>query len=314
MVTSRDYSRNRRSRAGFTLIEALIALVMFGLITMSLAMALSAAMKAQQVSARKQDDAGTARAVFGTMTRDIEAAYGSMNSPASVFITGGASGGGGGGSTIQTSPGLLLFSTLSHRIQDGRDMSQGPVGGMPTAAQSALSSDTPPQSDMALVRYNLDSATGMLTRTAISVPYAQDLDQQTPGPAVTLAQHVVSLTFRYWDFNQQNWRDSWDYEQQNQQGVTPTSAGTSSATPASGATGSSASSQANQSTTGDATLPGAVEVTLVVMRENGTTANYMTTIPIVAPQPYVDPNTQAQNNGTAPASTTTSGSRTPSGG
>src|SRR5581483_410100 len=126
--------RGRKQARGFTLVEALIALVIFGLITFALSMSISVALRAQTVSTERQQDTGEVRAIFGQLNRDLNAASGSLNNPASAFIAGGSQGG-----RNATGSGLLTLTTLSHRIE-ADDL----AGGNPVTTAAP-----PPQSDCA---------------------------------------------------------------------------------------------------------------------------------------------------------------------
>lgn len=266
--------RERKRARGFTLVEALIALVIFGLITFALSMSISVALRAQSVSTERQQDTGEVRAVFGQLNRDLNAAFGSLNSPASAFIAGGNQGG-----RNATGSGLLTLTTLSHRIE-ADDL----AGGNPVTTAAP-----PPQSDCALVRYDLDPATGTLARLESAVPNPQAVSQPSASPANVLSQRVLALNLRFWDTTNKTWRADWDFEQQNQPQQTA----------ANPQTGQTDQSGAAGSTTGDSMLPGAVEVTLALRKSDGTPAIYTTLIPIAAPQPQPRPTT-APTNGAAP--------------
>src|SRR5262245_18590019 len=73
---------------GFTLMEALVALIIFGIITSAVSLSLSAAMNAHRISTERQEETGSVRALFGALTRDIQAAIASPNDPNSVFMAG----------------------------------------------------------------------------------------------------------------------------------------------------------------------------------------------------------------------------------
>ncbi len=295
----RKIERRNTRRHGFTLLESIIALVIAGIIAFALAMSLSVALQAQSASTRRQEDNGEVRAIFGALTRDLTAAYGSMNNPASVFIAGG---GQGSQSALPNGPGLLTLTTLSHRIQadalTGNDMTAQPPAPMQ------------PQSDCALVRYDLDTTTGRLTRMESAIPNPQAVGQTTPDPANVLSNRVLTLQIRCWDPSMQSWRDYWDFEQQNQ---SQSQSGSASGTSNQNSTNNQNSPTSNNGT-GDSTLPSAVEVTLALRRADGTPATYTTLIPIAAPQPQpnetLSTTTGSSTTGSSPTGNTTAGNST----
>ncbi|HLV80778.1 MAG TPA: prepilin-type N-terminal cleavage/methylation domain-containing protein, partial [Chthonomonadaceae bacterium] len=63
MAGSRRHRAPAQARPGFTLIEAMVALVIFGIITTAIAFAMTAALSTQQAMQSRQDDAGEARAI-----------------------------------------------------------------------------------------------------------------------------------------------------------------------------------------------------------------------------------------------------------
>lgn len=295
--------RTRSRRSGFTLLEAIIAIVMFTFIMLAVSQAFQVSLQATSRSQHRQEDDGTVRAIFDVITRDILAAYGSPNSPTSVFMTSGSGG--------NASPGdLLTFTALSTRLQTPELDTQTSSG-----PQDSSQSVSQPQADMALVKYNFDPSSGTMYRIVSSVPSQQNTTASAPTPEQAIAQNVVSIQFSFWDPTQQNWRTDWDFEQQNQIGVVPLSSGStpmSSVTPggpASGSTGGQGT--ANTTATGDTYLPSAVKVTVTLQRSNGQTQDYVTTIPLGASQTYLDPNQTANVNTypptTAGTSTATSG-------
>lgn len=319
------------------MLEVMVALVIFGIITIALSNAMSAAMRARLLAEQRQDDSATVRAVFGILGRDLQSAYGSVYDPNSIFVTGG--GGSGNSQSTAAVGSLLTMASLSHRLSttdqnvdpsvDPTTVSLGSVG-------NAQGSNDPPQSPIALIRYDFDPQTGVLSRVAQAIPYLQSLQQATPGPDDVLASNIISLQLQYWDPAQQNWRDNWDYEQPNlppsataattlnlplASDTTTTAGGAGAptasvadpnATGASGASGSAAggaaANAAQSASTGssDLSLPSAVQITLVIRKRDGTSGTFSTILPIVTPAiqnyPYVggqtvNPVTAAQQNG-----------------
>ena len=95
----------QNTRRGFTLLEVMVALVIFGIITIALSNAMSAAMRARLLAEQRQDDSASVRAVFSILGRDLQGAYGSVYDPNSIFVTGG---GGSGNSQSTAAVGSLL--------------------------------------------------------------------------------------------------------------------------------------------------------------------------------------------------------------
>ncbi|MCS6776306.1 MAG: prepilin-type N-terminal cleavage/methylation domain-containing protein [Chloroherpetonaceae bacterium] len=268
---SRNVQRN--TRRGFSLLEALLALVIFTLISFAISLALSTVFQAQAAARRREEEAEVVRAVFGFLTRDLSAAFASANNPAAVFIAGGAT---TPGTTQRASGSLLLLSTLAHRIDftDGQVAATGPgVVAMP-------------QADFMLVRYDYDPATGSVFRTTATVPNLEVIERLSPSPESLLAERVTGLFLRFWDAEQRGWRTDWNYQQRNRQQQT-----TDSNNPA--------ELQASAAA-GDTGLPAAVEITLTLARRDGTTGMYTTTVPVAAPQPFAPATAPA---GTSPATT-----------
>ncbi len=294
--------RGRRKRhAGFTLLEAIVAIVMFTFIILAVSQAFNISLQATSRSQHRQEDDGSVRAVFDVITRDILAAYPSHNSPTSVFVTSG------GGSSA--GPGdLLAFTALATRLQAPELDTQSSNGRQQPTNQNG----SPPQTDLAFVRYNFDAGNGTLYRILSALPSQQNLTPVAPTPDQTVARNIVSIQLSFWDQTKQNWRTDWDYEQQNQIGVIPlNSSTTSSAASTSPSTGASSAGTANTTATGDTYLPSAVKVTVTLQQSNGQNKDYVTTIPLGASQTFVDPNQTANVNTypptTAGTSTATSG-------
>lgn len=289
--------RNRSVRAGFTLLEVLVALVIFATITVALSLSFDTAFQVQVVNGRRQKAMADVRVVFDFLTRDIQQAYASSGSSAAVFLVGGSATGSQSGQT-GVNGGLLTLMTRNNRIQNtaSGDSRQNVVNS---------ATDSPPQWDAALVRYDFDPQSRTLTRSVSSAPSLNALNQATPGPTGTIATNVESITLRLYDGTNQSWRTDWDYEQQNQQSSTGGTSGAGS-TGASSGTGSSNSS--TNSSTGDAYLPAQVEVTVVLRQEDGSQVSCMATIPVVAQTP-LDTQKPPTHQDTSTATGTGSGGR-----
>jgi prepilin-type N-terminal cleavage/methylation domain-containing protein len=317
-------------RSGFTLVEVMVALIIFAILTLALSMTLSSALHTQAELQEHQEQAGSVRAIFDLLTRDLQGAHASLNDPNSVFIAGATQG--------QTNPGgsgLLTLTSLTQRIESealaAAQMSAGQSAGSGSATSSA--GQSMPQWDSALVRYDLDTQSGTLRRIVSAVPNLQTMGGVSRSDTKSvLAENIVSLTLRYWDSSQQTWREDWDFEQQNQsassgqnttgqqtsngQNTTGQQTGTGQQTtgqtntPANGGTGGQTGNSAgNTSANGDSVLPTAVEVTLVLRSKDGTPATYITTIPVIAPQPQ-DAGTGTGSNGAGTNGSGTNGSGT----
>lgn len=189
--------RTRRGRGGFTLLEALISLIIFTLITVALALALNAASQTYGHANKAQAQSGEVRAIFGSLTRDIQAAYASNQNPVSQFVSGGAASGSAGSATRGSSDGLLTLTTLTNRI-DAPELDAPDGSSAPASAGAAADTTGNPQSDCALVRYDFDPNTQTLLRTTSPIPNEQILSSRPPGPELTLSKHIQSLTLRFW--------------------------------------------------------------------------------------------------------------------
>jgi prepilin-type N-terminal cleavage/methylation domain-containing protein len=284
--------RSIRSRGGFTLLEVLVALVIFGVITVALSFTFDTALMTQKANNRRLEELGEVRSVFGYITRDVQQAYATSNSASSVFIAGG---GQSAGPQSASGSGLLSLVTRGNRI-NANPQTGAPTG--PTGPPSGT--DWPPQSETVLVRYDFDPPSHSLTRTVLPVPNYPLLQQTPTDPNTTISSRIDNISFRFWDPTALSWRDGWDYEQQNQQSATSGS-GAAATAAASGAGSSVTVSSSTSSNTGDTTLPASVEVTVSIRHQDGSTATYVSTIPIVT-SPVAD--------GMAPPTNPGSGSTT----
>ena len=322
------------SKRGFSLLEVLVALVIFGIITLALSGAMTAGLRGRVLAEQRQEDSESTRGVFSILGRDLQSAYGSMYDPNSLFMTGGS---GGSSGQSSSSGALLTLSTQSHRItttDSGVDptVDTGQAGSSPFSSAQSGGND-PPQQSVALVRYDLNPQAGTLSRHEQLVPNAQTIQQATPDPQEIIANNIVSLKIQLWDPNTQSWRDSWDFEQPNlpapdtaasTMGFPAPAASSNTASATSGTSGTSATSatpanpnlpSASSTGTGDVGLPSAVQIMLTIRKANGTPGTYTTILPIASPRvqdyPYqggmsTDPN--------APPAKTTGGTGSATGG
>lgn len=274
---------------GFTLLEVLVAMVIFGILTIALSAALSGSLRSHVLAEQRQDDSENVRGLFAILGRDLQCAYGSKNDPNSMFIAGGSG---------QNSAGnaLLMLSTQTHRITTSDanvDPAAGQSGtnGSPSlgTVNGAQGGNDAPQQPTEFVRYDLDPQSGTLSRLTQTIPNLQTLQSATPGPENVIAGSIVSLTLQYWDPYKQNWQDSWDFEQPNlpDPATAAQTMGFPQTTGTTGSSGTAASATgANGTTTGtgnsDVGLPSAVQITLVLRRKNGSPGNYSMILPIVA--------------------------------
>lgn len=307
------------------MLEALVALVMFGFITLAISQALSVALQTKGNADRHDADTGAVRAIFGVLTRDLQASYISMNNPASVFVTGtpSSAANGMGGITATGSTGgtsglgqqnssasgganaagntILTLTTLSYRVLDEAAMGL-PTGGTPDLGSTSQQQTVPAQSDCQVVRYDLDNETKTLTRTTADVPNLQFMSDATPDRDAIIARGIVSLTLSFWDTTQTTWRTDWDYEQQ-------VNAANATASASGGATTASAPQTTTQ--TPDTMGPSMAKIDLTILGADGKPASYSTTVILAASLDTGSPPTNT--NGTAGmqngASTTGLGSR-----
>jgi prepilin-type N-terminal cleavage/methylation domain-containing protein len=292
---------------GFTLLEVLVALVIFGVITVALSFTFETALKTQEANSRRIEEISAVRAVFDYMTRDLQLAYASSNSTASAFIAGASQ----SGPQSASSGGLLTFMTRGNRILNDAQSASAASGASNTSGPTAATT-TNPQSETQMVRYDFDPQAHTLTRSVVAVPNLQVIQQTTPDPDSVISSLVDSISLRFWDPTALSWRTDWDYEQQNQQSGATGATGTGAAGTGTGTTAttgaSSQSSTAASTATGDTTLPGSVEVTVTIRHHDSTTATYVATIPVVTSQ--VADGMAPPTNITATASATTGSSGT----
>lgn len=218
----------RRKRA-YTLIEMLIALIMFAVITVAVGFVLSGALRAYQTTQARIDESTELRALFGTLGRDLRAVFVATNSPNSYFVA-----------TGNTSGTLLTFTTLASRIVPD------PVG--TTAGPTGSSTVAQPQSDVWLVSYNYDQDTGVLSRCVTPVPNP-DAIPQDESLLTEVGRHIRSIEITFPDPVNGD-RSDWNYM------YDPNATGT-------GTSGTSGSTVSTSSLTTDTTLPAVVQVTIV---------------------------------------------------
>jgi prepilin-type N-terminal cleavage/methylation domain-containing protein len=267
---------SNRSRA-YTLIEMLIALIMFALISAATGFALTAGIRGQQAIGDHMDELTEARTLLGTITRDLRCAYASAANPYTFFVASGSSNG-----TI------LTFTSANYRIR----------AASPTTATTTDATAVPsygPQSDIGVVNYSFDPDRHIFSRTTTPMPNPDALPDPS-DPNSILSKHVRAITFSFLDPNTGS-RMDWNFT------VDP-NANSTSTTGASTAQGQQQTQQQSQSQSGDTTLPTAVQVSLDLITMSGRPATYTTTVTLMTPQPQ-----PAGQKPPAPAATTGTGTQ-----
>src|SRR6185436_14302645 len=90
---------------GFTLVEVLVSMVIFGFITLATGLALSTTLKSQAAVRDKTDLLQEMRGIAAVLRADIRSAFASTNNPNTLFVSGGSA------------PGALLtFTTLNGKV------------------------------------------------------------------------------------------------------------------------------------------------------------------------------------------------------
>jgi type II secretion system protein J len=176
-----------RRQHGYTLIEVLVAMIMFAFISAATTVSLNAALRGQQAAQYASDALADARAALGTMSRDLRAAYASQGNPNTLFVA-----------SRSMSGTLLRFSSRAHRILPLPTDSNGNVD----------TTSSRPQSDVAVIQYSFDPNSGLLTRDELTTPNVNALPQ--PGaPGTAIAHRVQSISFQFYDPDQ-GMRTDWN--------------------------------------------------------------------------------------------------------
>jgi prepilin-type N-terminal cleavage/methylation domain-containing protein len=244
--------RRARHRRGYTLLEMMIAMIMFLFITVATSFALSSALKSQQSAQRKIEESQELRSLVGFLSRDIRAAYASEANPNTFFLASGD------GNSMSS----LTFTALAHRI------SMPPVAPDGTVSPDA---QTMPQSDVSVITYAFDPDSGVLSRTESAVPNP-DVQPPTNTPGATLSSRVRQIQIQFLDpanpDPDNGWLDAWTYVSQAAQTA-----------------GTDLSQMATSSGQQNTTLPMTVRISLLIQSPSGIPTSYTTTIPILNPQP-----------------------------
>lgn len=180
-------SLSRRRAGAYTLIEMLVALIMFALISVATSFLLTGALRGQSDMRRQARDAQEARALLDLITRDLRSAFVVTGSPSTYFVASGADFG----------P-ILQFTTLASRLR------REPVTSDPNEDQ------TIPQSGIVQVTYDFDPDTRVLSRLATTLPGSESYP--VAGlPDWILSRRVQSLVFTFVDADG-NVRNEWNFQ------------------------------------------------------------------------------------------------------
>ncbi len=192
---SSQAERVRRSlptrAGGYTLLEMMIAVIMFALITVATTFMLTAGLRGQQQIGAKATEAQEARALLGVITRDLRSMLVVSGSPSTYFVASGA----------DTGP-VLQFTTLASRL-----MPDLLVEGSSTDASSE---NLAPQSDLLQVTYDYDPSTHVLSRLVSRLPGVETLPA-AGGPEWIISRRVAYIAFTFYDASG-NTRTEWNYQ------------------------------------------------------------------------------------------------------
>lgn len=178
---------NRRSpanrRAGFTLLEVIIAIGILALIATMTFETISGALRARDMLEANDALNQSARAALGKLRRDLSLAYltpqtQAVNTFRTVFVA------------KDDSPDRLWFASLSHQrlYRDAHECDETEI---------TIWTEDDPTTDGALV---------LLRREAPRI----DQDPEQGGTILPLAYKVKSFEVRFQDPTNNEWRDTWD--------------------------------------------------------------------------------------------------------
>ncbi len=252
---------------GYTLIEMLVAIIIFAIITTATAFALTTAVRARENAESTAEDMQEASAIIHLLRHDLRSAIASGSNRATYFV--GQNSGSGD---------LLSFSTLAPRL-----------------AESSLNEDADsevtagPQSDIALVAYRFEAASRSLFRLSTSAPSTEALEA-SPGAALPISSRVLNIEVSFAD-PEQGSKDEWQFTNEEPP------AGEASAAAGGGA------DTGQQAAEGDTKLPASVSIHLELVGRDGRVKTYSTTIAMAsaelqpAGQTPPTPNTGGQPTG-----------------
>lgn len=174
---------------GYTLVEMLVALVMFAMISVATAFLMSGALRGNAMLTERTREAQEARALLNVISRDLRSAFAVTGSPATYFVATGADSG----------P-VLQFTTLASRLMPDLAVMAGLSN-----ADSVL-----PQSDILQVTYDYDPSTHVLSRLTSALTGLDTLPE--PGqPEYILSRRVALITFTFVDASG-NVRNDWNLQ------------------------------------------------------------------------------------------------------
>ncbi len=234
----------RRNRA-YTLIEMLLSLVIFTIISVAISVAYGSVIRAQNNINTADATNREASEVFTEICRDLQFAYTSANDPNTMFI---ANMGTGLGQPV------LLFSTWARRLY----LSQNDI----TTPDQSQTQYAIPRSDHEIVAYFWDPQSNALYRCTTTIPNTSLLPQ--PGdPGSTRFQNIEALDVECYDGS--SWQSSWDFQ--------------------GGSSNRSQMSQSSTQPSSNTQLPVAVQIRLRIGVPGGQSRNYTTSVMIYMPQP-----------------------------
>lgn len=180
-----DHGQGRRAR-GYTLLEVMVALVVFAIISVATGFAMSMALRNDARVRSRTDASEEARSVLSVLVKDLRNAYASAGNSNSCFVA-------TGGDDRE----VLRLTTSNVRLR------------RPPTSDATLETPPPPQSDVVIVTYFLNHSEQTLYRTVTPEP-SDDTAAEPPG-ADLLSRRVTGLTLRLVSSDGSD-RSEWSYE------------------------------------------------------------------------------------------------------